>query len=213
MPDIYDLDTDPSIDDSDQPATGPDGTAFGSGAIISAGIGAIGSAVGTAIQTNQSKDESAKNRKFQKKMSNTAYRRAVKDMRKAGINPMLAYIQGGASTPSGSMADIPDMTKPVTAGIQAMQAKATTGLLHQQAATGRQQERDYRESANRKQYDNVKAKLEADIITYGRNTAEKRNFASPEFRKAAGVNVWENLKATLRQGASRATKYLQRHNK
>lgn len=38
---------------------------------------------------------------FTERMSNTAYQRATEDMKKAGINPMVAYQQGGASTPSG----------------------------------------------------------------------------------------------------------------
>lgn len=47
-------------------------------------------------------EEADKNRRFQMEMSSSAYQRAVADMRRAGINPMLAYVQGGASTSGGS---------------------------------------------------------------------------------------------------------------
>lgn len=42
-------------------------------------------------------------RNFQRSMSNTQYQRAVNDMEAAGLNPMLAYSQGGAGAPSGAM--------------------------------------------------------------------------------------------------------------
>lgn len=48
--------------------------------------------------------EAQKSRDYQTAMSNTAYQRAVQDMEKAGLNPYLAYTNGGASTPAGATA-------------------------------------------------------------------------------------------------------------
>lgn len=39
---------------------------------------------------------------FQERMSNTSYQRGMKDMRLAGLNPMLAFMKGGASVPDGA---------------------------------------------------------------------------------------------------------------
>jgi hypothetical protein len=55
----------------------------------------------SAQEANKTNVELAhQNRDWAEKMSNSAYQRAMTDMKAAGLNPMLAYQQGGASTPS-----------------------------------------------------------------------------------------------------------------
>lgn len=73
-------------------------------------LGAIAQGIYNHIENaaamNFNSTEAMKNREWQEYMSNTAYQRAVEDMKKAGLNPILAFQNGGASTPGGSAGTI-----------------------------------------------------------------------------------------------------------
>lgn len=59
-----------------------------------------------SVAMNYNSAEALANRNWQEHMSSTAYQRAVEDMKKAGLNPILAFSNGGASTPGGSAGTI-----------------------------------------------------------------------------------------------------------
>jgi len=83
--------------------------------LFGSGIGdPLSNLIATDKANAQAQASADRQMQFQERLSGSAYQRAMDDMRKAGINPMLAISQGGASTPSGASASVfkPDFKTP-----------------------------------------------------------------------------------------------------
>ena len=92
-----------------------------------------GTLVGGFLQRKSDKASTARQMAFQERMSNTAYQRQMSDMRKAGINPILAAKMGGASTPTGAAFKSPNILGDAAqAGVKAYSAKSTANLQNSQ---------------------------------------------------------------------------------
>lgn len=118
-----------------------------SGGLTGLGLGPLGNAIGGgnfipdlltggAVSNAQAQmDANSKNVElaqhqmdFQERMSGSAYQRAMADMGKAGLNPMLAFSQGGASSPSGAAATMQPVNKGDIAGNLGTTAMQLAGL-------------------------------------------------------------------------------------
>lgn len=97
-------------------------------------LGGVASLIG-GNQANVANARQAQlNRDFQERMSNTSWQRGVADMRAAGINPALAYSQGGASQPGGGQAtNMQDVVTPaISTAMQAFRTRQELGNMKEQ---------------------------------------------------------------------------------
>jgi len=98
-----------------------------------ASLGAY-AAYGQSSANKTNKDLAQRQMDFQERMSNTEWQRGVQDMLKAGINPMLATSQGGASAPAGATTRVENVAQPaINSALAARQAQANIQLT--QAST------------------------------------------------------------------------------
>lgn len=179
------------------------------GGPIGAAVGAIGSGLladqGASAQAqanlaNQSltregmifnAQQASLQRDWAERMSNTSWQRATKDMMAAGLNPMLAYSQGGASTPTGSSASSVQPIQQQNTALAGIQYAASSAQIANQLADVKL--KDSQADLNRAQVPKVQQEVKRIAADTGLTEAQTERVASEikSLQSQASRNEWE----------------------
>lgn len=175
-------------------------------AILSAAIPAVASAIGQS-QANKANLRMAreamafeqasadKSMAFSERMRDSAWQAGVRDMKLAGINPMLAFSQGPAASPGGTSAGgvaptMEDVVGPAVSSAQhARRMSADLKAIDASIARTRAEEDSVRQGIRESEARVLNHQLESAERSLGLSSARARSTIGEIFQRPLGVGL------------------------